>query len=352
MRILVAFVTSSVLAPLMFMGSVETPGVPDDALTDASCMAQVPQEELPTERKNLKRLVANCKKCHADVHAEWSVTQHAKSWTDPVFQAEIRELPDKGASCARCHAPRSLWHKDMGEIPVGRKSDRDLGVNCVTCHMLGNVYFGPFDSQGHGGVEAEQAAFRESKMCFSCHGQPEARKEHDQMTSYLAGTAWTKDGKSCQSCHMSLVERKLVTEKSLKMKFLIGVQPVRMHDFRGARRGDIVAGCADVAVAFDGDKVVASVTTKTGHQLPCTTHREVVLKVTQYGADGSELASSVTSYSFPDGPSLPPGGPTTVEVRAAPGARKARATLIQILEKTEGRPDRIIQEINDAETTR
>ena len=172
------------------------------------------------------------------------------------------------------------------------------------------------------------------------------------MTSYLAGTAWTKDGKSCQSCHMSLVERKLVTEKSLKMKFLIGVQPVRMHDFRGARRGDIVAGCADVAVAFDGDKVVASVTTKTGHQLPCTTHREVVLKVTQYGADGSELASSVTSYSFPDGPSLPPGGPTTVEVRAAPGARKARATLIQILEKTEGRPDRIIQEINDAETTR
>ncbi|MAB88238.1 MAG: hypothetical protein CMJ90_02110 [Planctomycetes bacterium] len=309
------------------------------------------QEEIPPERKNLKRLNNDCKKCHADIHAEWTLTQHAKSWTDPVFQAEISKLEDKGASCARCHAPRALWHKEMGEIPVARDKDRDLGVNCVTCHMLGNIYFGPFDSQGHGGVEGEPV-YRESTMCFSCHGQPEARREHDQMTSYLEGKAWSKDGKTCQTCHMPMVERKLVTKKSLKMKFLIGVQPVRMHSFTGARRGEIVKGCADLEVVFEGEKVVASITPRTGHSLPCTTHREVVLTVVQSDGAGQELSRQTKKYTFPDGEALPPSGTTAVAFAAAVGAKKVRATLVQVMTKTEGRPQDIRQPIQEAETQR
>ncbi len=309
------------------------------------------QEKLPPERKNLKRLNDDCKKCHADVYAEWTVTQHAKSWTDPVFQAEISKLDDKGASCARCHAPRALWHMEMGEIPAARDKDRDLGVNCVTCHMLGNVYFGPFHSQGHGGVEGE-AVYRSSTMCFSCHGQPEARKEHDQMTSYLDGKAWSKDGKTCQSCHMPMVERKLVTKKSLKMKFLIGVQPVRMHSFTGARRGEIVKGCADLAVVFEGEKVVASITPKTGHSLPCTSHREVVLTVVQSDGKGQEVSRETRKYTFQQGEALAPSGTTTVEFAAVVGAETARATLVQVMTKTEGRPEDVRQPIQEAETKR
>ena len=217
--------------------------------------------------------------------------------------------------------------------------------------MLGNVYFGPFDSQGHGGVEGEHV-FRESKMCFSCHGQPEARKEHDQMTSYLEGPAWTKDGKSCQTCHMPLVERKLVTKKSLKMKFLIGVQPVRMHSFTGARRGEIVAGCAEIELGFVADKLVAQVTVNTGHSLPCTTHRRVVLEVRQYGKNDVELAKAQRVFHFPDGPTLLPGVPNGFDWPAVSGAVKARATLVQVIEKHEGRPEDIVQPITDAEASR
>lgn len=350
MRVALVVAVFGCLIPFSLVGWDHGTSEPPDPPTHRAADCRL-QEELPPERKNLKRLNNDCKKCHADIHAEWSATQHAKSWTDPVFQAEIAKLEDKGESCARCHAPRALWHKEMGEIPAARKKDRDLGVNCVTCHMLGNVYFGPFDSQGHGGVEGEPV-YRESTMCFSCHGQPEARKEHDQMTSYLEGTAWTKDGKSCQTCHMPMVERKLVTKKSLKMKFLIGVQPVRMHSFTGARRGEIVKGCADLAVAFEGEKVVASITPKTGHSLPCTTHREVVLTVVQLDGSGQQISKEIKKYTFPDGVALAPSTTTTVEFAAAAGAKKAKATLVQVMTKTEGRPEDITQPIQEAETDR
>lgn len=355
MRVVLPVLVFGCLVPFVLVGSsrpsVENVEVPD--VLDEVCDLALPhQEQLPPERKNLQRMVANCKKCHADIHAEWEATQHAKSWTDPVFQAEIKDLSEEQKdSCARCHAPRALYHLDeMGDIPVGRKLDRDLGVNCVTCHMLGNVYFGPFTSQGHGGVDADPE-FRRSNMCFSCHGQPEARKEHDQMTSYLEGPAWSKDGKSCQTCHMPVVERKLVTKKSLKARFLIGVQPVRKHSFTGARRGEIVKGCAELAVAFEGDNVVASITLKTGHCLPCTTHREVVLTIEQLSKDGKSVAKETRTYTFP-GKALPPGDATTVEVAAQAGAATARVTLVQILTRCEGRDEAITQPIHEAETTR
>jgi hypothetical protein len=328
------------------------------ATTSGSRVASGPSKEagvqLPPERTNLAQLVRQCEGCHADVHAEWSGTQHAKSWTDPVFQAEVQAFADRGESCARCHAPRALFHQEAGALPVARERDRDLGVNCVTCHMVGNIYMGPYDSQGHGGVEGDPA-FRQSTMCFSCHGQPEARRDHDQMTTYLAGPAWTEEGKSCQTCHMPLVERKLVTKETIKMKYLIGVQPARMHTFTGARRGEIVAGCAEVALVFEDEKLVATIRTKTGHSLPCTTHRKVVLTLVQFGSDGEEIAREVGTWVFPDGPVLSPGEPTdanVVEVPVADGAVRAHATLVQILTATEGRPEDIVQPICEATGSR
>jgi len=359
MRFLLPVLLFGCVIPFALIGSSSPEAAGESVVADPgaeACDLTVEGDsgkQLPPERKNLKRMVANCKKCHAATHAEWSSTQHAKSWSDPVFQAEIKDLDEAAKdSCARCHAPRALWHADeMGEIPVARKLDRDLGVNCVTCHMLGNVYFGPFTSQGHGGVDAEPE-YRKSNMCFSCHGQPEVRKEHDQMTSYLEGPAWTKDGKSCQTCHMPVVERKLVTKKSLKAKFLIGVQPVRMHSFTGARHGQIVKGCAKVSAVYEGDKLIASITPETGHSLPCTTHREVVLTVTQLGGDGAVLGEDTRTYTFLGGNALPPGETTTVELAAKTGAKKATVTLVQVLTKCEGRDEAIRQPIHEAETTR
>ncbi len=132
------------------------------------------------ERENLAALVKNCRKCHEDVCSEWEATQHAKSWSDPVFQAEIATRADQGEACAPCHAPQELLNTGFGKLPRARRNDRDLGVNCVTCHMKENEYSGPYDSPGHGGVTGNPE-YRKVALCLSCHGRPEERKEHDHL---------------------------------------------------------------------------------------------------------------------------------------------------------------------------
>ncbi len=114
----------------------------------------------------------------------------------------------------------------------------------------------------------------------------------------------------------------------------------------------MVAGCATVALSFEDEKVVAAITTHTGHGLPATTHREVVLRVTQFGADGAELSQGKKVYVFPKGPTLAPGGPTRVTFAAVPGASSARATLVQTQTACEGRPNAIVQPITEAKISR
>jgi cytochrome c553 len=51
-------------------------------------------------------------------------------------------------------------------------------------------------ARGMGALEAS-GFYRESTMCAGCHGQPEARKEHEQFTTFLKGPA-SKDGATRQ----------------------------------------------------------------------------------------------------------------------------------------------------------
>ena len=82
------------------------------------------------------------------------------------------------------------------------------------------------------------------------------------------------------------------------------------------------------------------------------THREVVLTVVQSDGAGQELSRQTKKYTFPDGEALPPSGTTAVAFAAAVGAKKVRATLVQVMTKTEGRPQDIRQPIQEAETQR
>ena len=306
------------------------------------------QEE--PERTNLRKLVKDCKKCHADVHAEWAETMHAKSWSDPVFQEAIKELEDKGESCAPCHAPRSLYWTGFGELPLARQKDRDLGVNCVTCHVEGNLYHGPFESSGHGGVE-EEPEFLEPDLCNSCHGRPVERAEHDQGTSFASSPA-KKEGKSCQSCHMTSVERKLVTKKSIKDKYLIGVQACRKHDFRGARAGDLVKDCAKMEAAFVKGEVVIHLEAKTGHGLPASSHRDVILTVEQFDGDGTSLDKATKVWRFPEGPVLEAGKRTPVKFPVKEGSVRLKATLGQTLCPVPGREAAVQRLITEATADR
>ncbi len=299
-----------------------------------------------TERSNMKTLVTSCKKCHADDFNEWSSSQHSKSWDNPVFQAAIATLEDKGASCARCHAPREVMDAGLGALPKGRVNDRELGVNCVTCHMKGNRYHGPFKSPGHGGVEPTPE-FREVKVCASCHGQAEARKEHEQVSSFLANKNRAPTD-TCQSCHMPAVQRKMVTASDIKDEFTIGVVECRKHTFAGARQGDMVTDSVDVKLETKGDDVVVTLTSNAGHSLPASSGRSVVLTVNHVDVGGKSVGTDSRPFSFPDGPVLKPGDPTEFSFKKKAGAATFEARLTQELLKVPGRDAPVVTLIGDA----
>ncbi|MSR75153.1 MAG: hypothetical protein EXS14_06775 [Planctomycetes bacterium] len=316
--------------------------------SSASPEGSVLESAQPTEREGLARLVGTCTKCHEDVCKEWEGTLHAQSWTDPVFQAAIAELADKGESCAPCHAPQELMLQGMGKLPLPRKNDREVGVNCVTCHMKGNRYLGPYDSTGHGGVDADDG-YRKADMCLSCHGQPQARAEHDQGTSYLAGTA-AKEGRTCQSCHMPAVQRKLVTSPTIKEKYTIGEQACRVHAFSGARRGVVVRGAAELKANFKGDNVEVVLTALTGHALPATEGRTVRLRIAFSDATGTSVGQAYQAWRHGN-EALPATGPVTLSFPAA-NAAKAHLILEQELPKAPGRVEALVQSIAELEITR
>ena len=296
---------------------------------------------------NLARRVKRCAKCHADVHSEWKESAHAKSWSNPVFQAAIKERDDQGESCARCHAPGALIESGFGNIPEARPHDREVGVNCFTCHVMGNRYFGPHKSKGHGGIK-KTAEFSKAVFCISCHGQPEIRPEHDQGTSFLAGPS--AETSSCQHCHMPTLRRKMVTNKKIKAKFLSGIVDCKLHVFRGAREGKIVAGCAELELSFEDEGLVAQVTARTGHAFPASSGRKVILEISQYDPQGKVLSVEEREWSFPgEGNYLRPDQAVATTVEIAAGAVSAKARLIHRVLAVPGRPDAIDHEVASAQ---
>jgi nitrate/TMAO reductase-like tetraheme cytochrome c subunit len=292
----------------------------------------------PAEREGLARLVGTCKKCHEDVCNEWEGTLHAKSWTDPVFQAEIAELPDKGESCAPCHAPQELLLTGFGKLPRARTKDRDLGVNCVTCHMLGNRYAGPFDSTGHGGVDADEA-FRKPDLCLSCHGQPDVRPQHDQGTSFRAAATGERPA-GCQDCHMPSAVRKLVTSPTIKEKYTIGEQPCRMHTFAGARSGALLNLAALVEAQCKDEILEVKVTATTGHALPASEGRVVrlVLDVQEPQEPAPRILGSWTH-----GAKALPANQAQVLTAPLGTVKRAELRLEQVLPKVPARAEEIVQ---------
>lgn len=330
------------LAPLgaglaLFLGAFSAPGTP--VAPAASPAREAPAPADLASGPDLAKRVKSCKKCHEDVHGEWSGSRHAKSWDNPEFQAAIAGLEDGGDSCARCHAPRSILETGLGKLPKARAEAREVGVNCFTCHIVGNRYHGPYASKGHGGIKADPR-FKQAVLCNSCHGQPEARAEHDQGTTWLASPE--EGRRSCQACHMPEKTRKLVSNPKLPDRFLIGEQPCGVHGFKGAREGRGVGEAA--ALAFErgeGEEkgVALRIEARTGHCLPASSGRAVVLKVRHLNDAGEEVHAFERRWTFPEGPYLRSGEATRVAVPSRGGTAKLVARLEHHILAVPGRPE-------------
>jgi hypothetical protein len=198
------------------------------------------------------------------IGASWRSTMMANSSRDPYWQASVRretiDHPSAAADiedeCSVCHMPMARTAARMegrrGEIfahlPVGKgssASDRLAhdGVSCTICHQISSenlgtpasftggylvkpgAAIGPFAidkglttimRSSAGREPAEGAHIRQSELCATCHTlitkalgkDGEVIGELPEQVMYLEWrhSAYPGEEKSCQSCHMPVVQ--------------------------------------------------------------------------------------------------------------------------------------------------
>lgn len=280
----------------------------------------------PQEREmKVARLMRTCERCHQDVWEEWSASGHSRAWTNSAFQAAIAEREDEGEACASCHAPDSVLRTGPGQLPRARSADRDLGVNCITCHMDGREYFGPVPADFHGGVTV-RADYRSSTWCASCHGHPEAAPHHEHYTSYLESPAAGNE-ESCQSCHMPLVTRQLAKSKR-PLKDLQPAQACRVHRFgTEVDAQGRLAGAAELRATFEGNELVVELEPHGGHRLAAGEWKELRLEVRFLDAAGDAIETESVVLPKEGELALEPGRTSRRTFAAPEEARAAEVSL-------------------------
>lgn len=204
------------------------------------------------------------------IGASWRASMMANSSRDPYWQAGVRrEVLDHPAAaeaiqdeCATCHMPMSRTEANFGggegnvfaHLPVTGKSDRSDrlaqdGVACSLCHQITDAnfgtpasftggyvvspsagtgarpMFGPFKIErgittimrsATGFEPTEALHVRQSELCASCHTLVTKARgpnghivgELPEQMSFLEWkhSAFASEQRSCQSCHMPVVE--------------------------------------------------------------------------------------------------------------------------------------------------
>ncbi|NUQ86550.1 MAG: hypothetical protein HUU11_17760 [Anaerolineales bacterium] len=90
-----------------------------------------------------------CKRCHADIYEEWSVSMHSQAQSGPVVVAQtimaLEKHPEFGRACNNCHAPIGTSITQEVILPLDAENVfrpepngavMDDGVTCIVCHTL------------------------------------------------------------------------------------------------------------------------------------------------------------------------------------------------------------------------
>jgi len=170
-----------------------------------------------------------CGSCHRDIYRMWRDSAHAEACEDPFFTAvfdEVRQTQDLALQrlCLECHAPMAVV---TGDLAMHHSVSRE-GVSCDYCHSLvevdltesgarprldvGRVKRGTIaeaDSPAHDVAFSE--LHRTSRVCAPCH-EFVASNGLAILTTYSewAASRAAQRGETCQDCHMSLTEGRVV----------------------------------------------------------------------------------------------------------------------------------------------
>jgi len=162
----------------------------------------------------------DCQVCHPQFTQSWQSSAHAKSMTNPVFQAAWKESGNK-SSCLACHATGfdlGTGNWESGNVSCkachaagsGDHPDTVMAINrgadlCGACHK--DTYF-EWQLSEHGNTEL---------VCIDCHAVHDTglKKEdvfelcsscHTAQTTNFTHSEHAQAGLSCSDCHLASID--------------------------------------------------------------------------------------------------------------------------------------------------
>jgi nitrate/TMAO reductase-like tetraheme cytochrome c subunit len=257
---------------------------------------------------------SNCRICHEKQYAQHQESLHARSFSDPVFQAQYfkqllplavgdRALQQEADRCVACHSPIT-YQKSKGRAAPIRDFEASLaGVVCDFCHRIGaykdaqpgsgnymsspgDKKFGPLKSPASDWHHVYHELQTKSELCAICHNAVNHLGLQIKSTySEWQASSYAKQGIQCQDCHMSakgyLTNGRPAYESGKASEMTVGSSVDRAelhtHRFPGAGARPQMEGALGLAVKLDretaapGEQIAITVEVSNknaGHSIP------------------------------------------------------------------------------------
>jgi len=258
---------------------------------------------------------SQCRSCHASIFEQQLQSMHARSFTNPVFQAQYFEellpkveknlrLRRDARGCIACHAPVG-YIRSKGNVATREDVDAEMsGVTCDFCHTiegyrhespgngnyisvpgeqkLGPLYYGPALSWHRKYSELHT----KSEFCAICHNQVNRHGLEIKATfTEWKDSPYQEKRIECQDCHMNvqgfLTAGEPVYQSGQAAQTSLAHPPYRSeiytHQFHGAHSRTQVVGALTLKIEVEeiavsaGDEIGLSVfvdNSRTGHKMP------------------------------------------------------------------------------------
>jgi len=306
---------------------------------------------------------SSCRICHEKQYVQHQESLHARSFSDPVFQAqyfkellppaaESPELAKEADRCIACHSPIS-FQKKKGRAGPEREFEENLsGVVCDFCHRVGaykgaqpgggnfmsspgDMKFGPFKVTKSDWHHIYHELQTKSEFCAICHNDVNhlGLEIKSTFTEWRA-SAYAQRGIQCQDCHMStrgyLTDGRPVFESGKATVMTVGSSVERAllysHRFPGTKAKAQMESALSLDLKIDresaapGDEVAVRlevVNRHAGHSIPTGSAdlRLLWLELSVETPGGSVLLPAVTTA--PELPYDVAGGGSDAELLGA-----------------------------------
>ena len=251
-----------------------------------------------------------CGRCHRAIHEAWKTSSHARAMDSPLFQDALEAAASEFGAAARntclsCHSPLA---QQLGDTTLQRKVSWE-GVTCDYCHSIREVTLGAANpkarlefnliksgplkdavSGAHGTVFSE--VHTNATVCAPCHEYRNAQG-FPVLTTYSEWqkSRYWKEGRQCQSCHMSAVKGEVVDPKFQR----VATSKINLHQMPGSHSIDQLNSTikASIQTSREGGQIKVKVTvsnTAAGHFVPTGSPlRQLVLEVRADAYNGKHL---------------------------------------------------------------